>query len=153
MRSRYKIIKEGYKDTAKHRVIDFIHRETRDTCSGKKQQWHPYRFHGINSPFLRVSCASTYSNFAPDEISVFGIGARINRRYHSCNWQSRENFWPVWNSFLRLYYDHLSFLTSRPRPWWFIRPDDEFVRSYHRQYHRSLMHEKTISYLPNVACT
>lgn len=40
----------------------------------------------------------TYSNFAPDEISVFGGGeggTRINRRYYSCNWQSRGNFWLV----------------------------------------------------------
>lgn len=40
----------------------------------------------------------TYSNFVPDEISVFGEdggGARINRRYYSCNWQSRRNFWLV----------------------------------------------------------
>lgn len=118
----------GYR---KCRVIDFIHREIRDTCSGEAAvtsisiSWYqlfPLRF-------LR---APTYSNFASNEISVFGVGAGINRRYYSCNWQSRGNFWPVWNSFLRLYYNHLSFLTSRPQPWWSMRPDGEFVRYYHR---------------------
>jgi len=117
--------------------------------SGKQ---HPYRC--ISTFFACVSCAPTYSNFTSNEISVFGIGARINRRYYSCNWQSWGNFWLVWNSFLRLYYDYLSSLTSCSRPWWpSMRSDDEFVRYYHRQYHRFLMREKAISYLPNVVYT
>jgi len=74
-----------------------------------KQQWHPYRFLVQLFP-LRFLNASTYSNFAPDKISVFEVGARINRRYYSCNWQFRGNFYSIWNSFLRLYHDYLSLL-------------------------------------------
>jgi len=97
------------------RVIDFIHLQ--HLFRGNSGDSHP----DLSSIqfFLCVSYTPTYSNFQPGrDIGFFPRGeggARgINRRYYSCNWQSRGNFWLVWNSFLRLYYDHLSFLTFRP---------------------------------------
>jgi hypothetical protein len=112
-------------------VIDFIHRQ------------HLFRGNSGDS-HLPISAASSFSfasptrqlipTSTPDEISVSFREERaeargINWRYYSCNWQSRGNFWLVWNSFLRLYYDHLSFLTFRPC-FRVDDPDGEFLRYY-----------------------